>query len=83
MSQIKINRASRLAIIGNCPCSFAAMIEAIPDAVMDVLTSKTIAALVDANWRLFRASKAIAARDAINEGGVWDAQREAFHHLAA
>lgn len=83
MSQIKITRARRLAIIGNCPGSFAAMVEAIPAAAIAALSSKAIAAVVDANWQLASASKAIAARDAISEGGVWDSREECFRALAA
>ena len=80
---IKATRARKLSIIGDCPGSFDAMIQAIPDAVFDGLTSRQIALLVDANWRLAGASKAIAARSAIAEGGVWDVRRERFVELRA
>jgi len=61
MPRTKINRARKIAAIGDCHASFDAMLDAIPVAVIDRLSSRELAALIDANWRLARASKAIGA----------------------
>jgi hypothetical protein len=79
---IKINRAKKLAAIGSCPGSFLAMLDAIPLGVRGSLNSGQIALLLDANWRLACASKAIAAADAIAEGGCWDSRCQRFRELA-
>jgi len=79
----KISRAHKLAAIGNCPGSFEAMLAAIPLGVRRTLNSGQIALLLDANWQLACASKAIANADAIAEGGVWDHRRQAFRELRA
>ena len=82
MSQIKINRARQISIIGNCSGSFAAMLEAIPTSVIARLPSREVAALIDANWRLAQASKSIAAQDALFDGGVWDSSAQSFRALS-
>jgi hypothetical protein len=80
---IKINRAQKLAAIGRCPGSFIAMLEAIPASAIETLNSRELAELIDANWRLAGASKAIAASDALSEGGVWDHRNQRFRELRA
>lgn len=79
---IKINRAIAAATIGGCPASASAMLDAIPADVVAALPSRLLAQLVDANWRLAEASKALANADAIADGGVWDARRQALRLLA-
>lgn len=78
---IKINRAQKLAKIGDCPGSFFAMLEFIPASAIAALNSRQIAELIDAVWRLASASKALAAADAIMEGGVWDHGKQRFREL--
>lgn len=82
MSALKIKRARELSTIGDNPTSFAAMANAIPADVIAALPARLIAQLVDANWQLAGTSKAIAARDAISEGAVWDERRGAFREIA-
>lgn len=79
---IKVNRAMSLASIGAYPESARAMLRAIPHIVVAALTAKQLAALMDANWTLAQASKAIAERAVIEDGGVWDATRGRFEALA-
>ena len=83
---IKIERARKLSLTGNYPASFGAMLAAIPASIVDALTSRQLAELIDANWTLAQASKAIANREALAEGAVWDARAQAFrsleHHAA-
>ena len=78
----KINKARKIAIIGNCGRSFAAMLACIPNNIILDITSRQLADLLDANWRLANASKAIANHDAISEGAVWDHQNSRFCELA-
>lgn len=78
---IKVNRALQSAAIGDCPRSAAAMLEAIPASVIARLTSREIAALLDANWRLALASKAQADREAVQTGAIWDAAGERMVEL--
>lgn len=81
MSTLKIKRALRLATIGNCPASAAAMLQAVPASVTKKLTSRDLATLLDANWRLAQTSKSLASREAIAEGGVWCASQQRFMEL--
>lgn len=79
----KINRAIKMCSISAHPESVSAMLRAIPDEVIEALPARLIAQLIDANWQLAGASKAIAAADAIREGCVWDAQQGRHRDLAA
>lgn len=80
---IKINRAQALSTTGRYSASFAAMLEAIPLPVVVALTSRQLAALIDANWRLADASKAIATREICDDGFVWDTRRNCSRELTA
>lgn len=80
--EIKINRAMRLAEIGRYPASAAAMLRPIPAKVIASVTAKTLAAILDANWRIAQESKAIAIKDALDEGGLWDNCQQRFRALA-
>jgi hypothetical protein len=81
MSSIKVDRALRLSAIGDCPASAAAMLDAIPSAVVAALNSTQLAALIDANWHLAGASKAMAIADALTEGAVWDAKNNVMRGI--
>lgn len=81
MSSIKITRALRKAIIGDCHESASAMLAAIPDSVIAALSSSQLAEMLDAAWRLSCTAKAIAEREAIANGGVWDERRQAFREI--
>lgn len=74
-NKIKVNRALTMSQIGNNPASAAAMLAAIPNDVILALPSRMIAQILDANWRLAQNSKAIALRDALSDGAIWDGQR--------
>ena len=65
---IKVNRALRKSVIGRYPGSALAMLDAIPLEIIDSLSSNKIAQLLDANWHLAKQSKALAAREAIEDG---------------
>lgn len=72
---IKVNRALRLSQIGSNPGSASAMLAAIPSEVIQDLPARLVAQLIDANWRLAQNSKALALRDALQEGVIWDGAR--------
>lgn len=72
---IKVNRALKLCDIGAHQVSAAAMLDAIPDAIIEALPARMIAQLIDANWALAQDAKAIAVRDAIEDGAVWDGHK--------
>lgn len=80
--KVKIARAKQLATIGPCHASFEAVIDAVPEATIAAISSRALAELADAIWRSWGETKAIAERDAIAEGGIWDARRETFRALA-
>ena len=82
ISRVKISRASKMSAIGNCPGSYAAMLDAVPAAVLDALSSRQIATLVDAVWRACEQSKSIAIAAAVDEGAVWDARSQKFREIA-
>lgn len=83
MSLIKVNRARKLAGIGDCPASYSRMLDAIPDSVVAALPARLVALLVDANWRLAAASKTIAERAACDAGVVWDEAQGRMRELSA
>lgn len=80
---IKINRALKLASIGANPDSAAAMLEVIPAEAIKAVTAHQLAAMLDAVWRACQASKAIATREALDEGAIWDAGRGRLREIAA
>jgi hypothetical protein len=80
--QVKIERARRLSTIGQYPASFSAVIEAINEDAIAALPSKTLAKLVDSIWRSWGDTKALAEREAIADGGVWDTRHNVFRGLA-
>lgn len=55
--QIKINRAKKLTKWGNNNGTFTAAIKAIPADIINALTSKQLASLIDANQEIFNAGK--------------------------
>ncbi|NBN63087.1 hypothetical protein [Pannonibacter tanglangensis] len=79
---IKITRAAKLSRIGDTPRSFAAMAQYLPDSVIKSLTSVQLAEMIDALWTCAGDAKAIAAREAIEAGCVWDAKRNMSRDLA-
>lgn len=81
-SIIKSNRVAKLCDLACYPNSYAAMVAAIPDAVWDALPARLIAELIEANWRLAGNSKALAAREALENGFVWDARRNCARDIA-
>lgn len=80
---IKLDRAAKLCDLARYPASYAAMLDAIPASIIDALTARQIAELVDANWRLAQASKALRADEVISDGGIFDDRRGQFRALAA
>lgn len=79
----KVNRALALSGIGAHPQSASAMLSAIPDEVIDALPARLIAQILDANWTLAESSKAIAEREAVQQGCVWDAKAQRHRDIAA
>ena len=71
---IKINRAQAQSKWGNNAETFSAMLGHIPASAVEKLTSAELAELVDAMMVCAQASKAIAEREAIENGFVWDSQ---------
>lgn len=80
---IKIARAKTLAGIGPYHRSFEAMLAAVPASVVAKLSSRQLAELIDANWCLAQSAKALAEREAIDNGFVWDARTSQARDLAA
>ncbi len=72
MHAIKINRALRASKVGAFPGSAAAMIVHLPTSLIESLTGQQLGEMLDALWRVAGASKAIAAREVIADGCVWD-----------
>ncbi len=81
MSQIKINRALLKAKIGSYPSSASAMLDYVPLSVRDTLTSSQLAEMLDALWEACQAAKAIANREVVSDGAVWNARNEQFVEL--
>lgn len=83
MHTIKVNRALAQAEIGRNPASATHMLDYVPEALVAGLTARQLAAVLDTMWRACQDAKAIAARDAIAEGGIWDERRQTLRPLAA
>lgn len=80
---IKINRARKLSAIGDVPGSFYAMVERVPAAVTAAITSRQLADMVDAMWAACQEAKALAEKEAIDQGAVWDARSQRLRGIAA
>lgn len=80
---LKINRAQKMAETGPYRETFAAMLDAVPNMLIDVLSSARLAELIDAMAALATESKAIAARDICAEGAVWDSRQGRTREVAA
>lgn len=78
----KVNRALRLSSIGRYGASASAMLQTIPDEVIAALSARHIASILDANWGLAQMSKAIASREIIENGFVWDTRKNRAVDLA-
>ncbi|MBX3482563.1 hypothetical protein [Phenylobacterium sp.] len=83
MHSIKINRALRQAEIGHFPGSAEHMLSYVPDVLRSALTSDELAIALDMLWTACLASKALAERDAIAEGAIWDAEAQRLREIAA
>lgn len=83
MSMIKINRALKLSHVFRFPGSAGAMLDRIPEDVIEALSGARLAQLLDAMWDACQEAKGLAARDACSEGAVWDARRGKLRDLAA
>jgi len=71
---IKVIRAAKISKIGGNSNSFYNMLDYIPADVRKALSSKQIAVIIDRLWDACGASKAIAARESLENGFVWDAK---------
>lgn len=80
---IKLSRARRLCDTGRYPATYDVLLDHVPDALIDRLTAAEIAEMIDAMYRCSARAKALAARDAIDEGCVWDARRQRLVELQA
>lgn len=83
MSSIKINRAIALAKTGKNPGCALDMMAAIPANVVAHLPARLLAEMIDANWQLALASKAISTSGACDEGVIWDAANGRLRDIAA
>ena len=81
--QTKYNRAKTMSKIGDNHGSFDAMWAHIPATVVEALTSRQLAAMVDGLWDCAGLSKKLACVEAIENGFVWDHNRNVARDLAA
>jgi hypothetical protein len=82
ISNRKETCALKVAAIGRYPASANAMLAYLPDSVATGLPAHALAELLDAMWALAREAKRLAIQDAIADGCVWDARRNAFRDIA-
>lgn len=73
---IKTNRAQGFSKIGMHPAKVAAMLSHVDRQVLASVSSRTLASVIDSLYAASLAAKAIAMRDAIGEGAVWDAKAQ-------
>lgn len=82
MHTIKINRARKLSTTGKYPESFSAMLNHIPSRLIERLTSREIADMIDALWNASLKAKELQDAAIVAEGAVWDAKRQRLIELA-
>lgn len=82
MHTIKINRARKIATTGKYPTSFAAMLDCIPSRLIERLTAREIADMIDVLWNASEKAKAIQDAAIVAEGAVWDAKSQRMIELA-
>lgn len=79
---IKINRAAKHSKVGAWPATFTSLLAYIPPTLLDAMTSRQIGLAIDALYDCAQKSKEIAGRETIDEGVVWDADRNRLIKLA-
>lgn len=72
---IKINRARKLSATGRYPGTCDAMLKHISRDVAAAVPARILALIIDDLYDASQAAKAIADREAVAEGVVWDAGR--------
>ena len=82
MPSIKINRAIAAARIGAHPACAHDMLEAIPAKIVKRLPARLLAEMLDANWALAQASKALANKETCEFGAVWDSRTQRLRDIA-
>jgi len=75
ISHHKTSRTMAQAAVGRFPASREAMMDRIPLEVRRTLPAQELAALLDAVWGACQEAKAIATREAIADGCLWDHRR--------
>ncbi|MCZ4260619.1 hypothetical protein O4G76_07160 [Limimaricola sp. G21655-S1] len=78
----KINRAMRLAKVGENRATAEALLRVLPESVIARVTGQELAELLDAVWKLSRNSRASTETELVSDGGVWDEDKQAFRELA-
>ena len=78
----KVKMALGRARVGSHPASRAAMLDAIPRSALARLTAADLAEMLDAMWSVTQRSKVPAAREALDEGIVWDAAQQRHREIA-
>ena len=81
MNQIKINRAHRLADVGRYGQTAAAMAKHLPPSLIERLTGAELADVMDALRACSLEGQAIAQREALENGFVWDRRTDAPRYL--
>ncbi|MCG8506186.1 MAG: hypothetical protein MI755_16400 [Sphingomonadales bacterium] len=81
MPQIKINRAAQHSETGRYPETFRAMLGHVPADLIARVTGRDLAMIIDALARCATRSKAIAERDACDEGVIWDARKRTLREI--
>lgn len=80
---IKIDRAMKLSTTGRYPQTFFAMLAHVSPSVIESVSGRTLAHIIDDLYDASAAAKAIAASDIVDAGAVWDARRQCHRDIAA
>ncbi|TAW50589.1 hypothetical protein [Rhizobium leguminosarum] len=79
---IKINRAAKFSKVGAWPGTFTSLLAYMPPTLLDAMTARQIGLAIDALYDCAQKSKAIAEREALDCGVVWDEVRGRLINLA-
>lgn len=82
MTTIKQRRAQRLSSTGRYPATYLAISAHVPEAIVERLTARELASLIDAMDRCSKEGQRLASQAVIDEGAVWDHRHQQFRDLA-
>lgn len=77
----KINRAMRLAKVGENRATAEALLRVLPESVIARVTGHELAELLDTMWKLSQNCRASRKTEVASDDGAWDEDKQALREL--